>query len=145
MRIAVFSDTHDFFPSLLAERMEAADEIWCLGDVTQPHGLVEFEVLGPPLRVVRGNCDAHCAWPQDLTLERERMVFHLTHIPPRRAPRGVQVLLHGHTHVPRDEMIGGVRWLNPGSASQPRGGTAASFAWLEVNGGKLTRWEVVRI
>ena len=83
-------------------------------------------------------------WPLELTLEREGLRFFLVHIPPPRAPVGVHVLLHGHTHVPRDEVRGGVRWLNPGSASHPRG-APPSFGWLEVEAGKLTRWSLGRI
>src|SRR5882672_12246764 len=102
MRIAVFSDTHNRYPPTLPERLAAADEIWHLGDVCDPATLVEFEQLGPPLRVVLGNCDAH-PWPLVLDLERGGVRFHLTHIPPGRAPPGARVVLHGHTHVPRDE------------------------------------------
>jgi len=149
MRIAVFSDTHDRFPPRLAERFlaGAADEIWHLGDVCEPSGLVEFEQCGVPLFVVRGNCDWEARWPLSLTLERAGLRFYLTHIPPRpsEVPRDVYAILHGHTHQPRDEMIGGLHWLNPGSASQPRGGSRAGFAWLEVEGGRLTRWEQVSI
>src|SRR5688572_14112037 len=109
MRIAVISDTHDRYPRGLPERLKGADEIWHLGDVCDPVTLVEFESVGVPLHVVRGNCDEH-AWPLALTLEREGVRFFLTHIPPapeRVAPR-VKVVLHGHTHVPRDETVGGV-------------------------------------
>lgn len=145
MRIAVISDTHDFMPEALPSRVEAADEIWHLGDVCEPATLAELARLGPPLRVVRGNCDAFTGWPLDLALEREGVRFYLTHIPPTRIPRGANVVLHGHTHVPRDEQCGNVRWLNPGSAAQPRGGCWPSFGWLEVQAKKLTRWEIVPI
>jgi len=149
MRIAVFSDTHDRFSPGLAERFSggAADEIWHLGDVCEPSGLMEFEQFGVPLFVVRGNCDWEGKWPLSLMLEREGLRFYLTHIPPSpsEVSRGTHVVLHGHTHQPRDEMVGGLRWLNPGSASQPRGGSRAGFAWLEVEGGRLTRWERVLI
>ena len=58
MRIAVISDTHDRFPASLPEGLRGADEIWHLGDVCAPETLVEFELLGPPLRVVLGNASA---------------------------------------------------------------------------------------
>jgi|UniRef100_UPI00404A269E uncharacterized protein len=145
MRIAVISDTHDRIPSTLPDRLVGADEIWHLGDVCDPMVLVELEQLGPPLSVVMGNCDGYLGWPIDLQLTREGLEFYLTHIPPSRSPKGVQVVLHGHTHLPRDEVVGGVRWLNPGCISNPRAGLPPSFAWLEVTAGKLTRWEVVRI
>jgi putative phosphoesterase len=144
MRIAVFSDTHDRYPPTLPERLKGADEIWHLGDVCEPAVLEEFEQLGPPLRVVLGNCDSHFAWPLDLTLEREGMKFYLTHIPPSRAPKGVHVVLHGHTHVPRDEIGLGARWLNPGCVTRPRG-VPPSFAWLTVEKGKRLGWELVRL
>lgn len=144
MRIAVFSDTHDRYTPTLPERIAGADELWHLGDVCDPTVLVEFQMLGPPLRVVRGNCDAYERWPWALELEREGVTFYLTHIPPSQAPQGVQALLHGHTHVPRDETIQGVRWLNPGCVSRPRG-EGASFAWLTVAPGRIVSWELVRL
>ena len=112
MRIAVFSDTHDRYPPALPAMMRGADELWHLGDVCEPETLAEFTELGLPLRIVLGNCDSQLNWPVALDLEREGVKFYLTHIPPSRAPRGVQAVLHGHMHVPRDEMIGSVRWLN---------------------------------
>ncbi len=145
MRIAVFADTHDRYPPDLPERMRGADEIWHLGDVCAPEILDDFAQLGPPLLVVQGNCDAETSWPLALALERERVRFFLTHIPPAEVPPGTTAVLHGHTHVPRDEMIRGVRWLNPGCITRPRGDSARSFAWLTVADGKLTSWEFVRV
>ena len=146
MRIAVLADTHNRYPPSLPERLRGADEIWHLGDVCAPEILVEFEQLGPPLRVVSGNCDAFAGWPLTLDLQREGVPFHLIHIPPARAPKGAGVILHGHTHVPRDETDpAGVRWLNPGCITRPNRGAPASFAWLTVEHGKLVRWQLVRV
>jgi putative phosphoesterase len=145
MRIAVIADTHNRYPPGLPQQLRGADEIWHLGDVCEPETLVEFAELGPPLRVVLGNNDSHFAWPVVLELEREGLKFYLTHVPPSRIPWGFDVVLHGHTHVPRDEVSGGVRWLNPGCISRPHHGVPPSFAWLEVAGGKLTGWKVVRL
>jgi uncharacterized protein len=146
MRIAVISDTHDRYPPGLPDRLRGAAEIWHLGDVCAPETLVEFEQIGAPLRVVLGNCDSHGAWPVSLDLQREGLRFHLVHIPPRRAPKGADVILHGHTHVPRDESDPlGVRWLNPGCITRPNRGAPASFAWLTIKDGKLTGWELVRL
>jgi putative phosphoesterase len=144
MRIAVFSDTHDRYPPGLPRRMQGADEIWHLGDVCAPSTLVEFALLGPPLLVVRGNCDVTVEWPLVLTLERAGVSFCLTHIPPSRAPAGVAAVLHGHTHVARDEVVNGVRWLNPGCITRPREGRP-SFAWLEVHQGKPLGWTIERL
>jgi hypothetical protein len=145
MRIAVIADTHDRFPADLPERLRGADEIWHLGDVCDPATLAEFEQLGPPLRVVLGNNDEH-PWPLTLDLVRLGLQFHLVHIPPRRAPPGAQVVLHGHTHVPRDETDpGGVRWLNPGCITRPNRGAPASFAWLTLARGAAPQWKLVRL
>lgn len=145
MRIAVLSDTHDRVPAGLVERLRGAEEIWHLGDVCDPAVISEIETAGVPVRVVVGNCDEHFAWPVSLTLERGGVTFYLIHIPPSRVPAGVQVVLHGHTHVPRDEMIGSVRWLNPGCITRPRGDKPPSFAWLEVDGGKILGWKLVKV
>jgi len=146
MRIAVLADTHDKYPATLPQRLREADEIWHLGDVCDPETLVEFEQLGPPLRVVAGNCDAFSGWPESLDLEREGLRFHLVHVPPKRAPTSTKVVLHGHTHVPRDETDpAGVRWLNPGCITRPNRGAPASFAWLTVKNGKIASWALVRL
>jgi putative phosphoesterase len=145
MRIAVIADTHNRYPPGLPQQLRGADEIWHLGDVCDPATLVEFEELGPPLRVVLGNNDAYFGWPLALELEREGLKFYLTHAPPSHVPKGFDVVLHGHTHVPRDEVSGGVRWLNPGCISRPSHGVPPSFAWLEVAKGKLTGWKLVRL
>jgi putative phosphoesterase len=146
MRIAGITDTHDRYPADLPARLAAADEIWHLGDVCAPEVLVEFELLGKPLHVVLGNNEAHNLWPLELTLERGGARFFLTHIPPRRAPPGVQFVLHGHTHVPRDETDrGGVRWLNPGCISRPNRGAPPSFGWLVLEPGRRPEWKLVRL
>jgi putative phosphoesterase len=145
MRIAVISDTHDRYPAGLTKRMLEADEIWHLGDVCAPETLGDIEALGRPLFVVAGNCDAY-PWPLTLDLEREGRRFHLVHIPPSRAPKNADLILHGHTHVPRDETDpGGVRWLNPGCITRPNRGAPASFAWLTLRRGKPLAWELNRV
>jgi uncharacterized protein len=134
MRIAVISDTHDYMPAQLPDRLATADEIWHLGDVCDPRTLVELEFLAKPMWVIAGNCDAWPTWPQSRRMERGGHVFYLEHIPPRDPPKGVKIVLHGHTHVPRDEKdVFNVRWLNPGSASEPRHSGPPSFAWLTID------------
>ena len=145
MRIAVISDTHDRVPDALPSLLSGADEIWHLGDVCDPDTLIHFERSGRQLHVVLGNCDSCPAWPLTLSLERQGLRFHLEHIPPRRAPRGVDAVLHGHTHVPRDERDPhGVRWLNPGCITRPNRGAPPSFAWLTIENGAFG-WELVRL
>lgn len=142
MRIAVISDTHDIYPERLLTLIKDAGEIWHLGDVSSPGTLTAFTTLGPPLNVVRGNCDFE-PWPPGLRREIHGVRCQLVHIPPLFLPRGYcDIILHGHTHMPRDEMIDGTRWLNPGSVSQPRGGTRPSFAWLTIERDKPPQWTI---
>lgn len=143
-RIAIITDTHDHLPPDLPERLAAADEIWHLGDVCEPEVLAGIQALGKPLQVILGNNEEHALWPLTLLLEREGTRCFLVHIPPRHAPPGVQLLLHGHTHVPRDETDpDGVRWLNPGAISHPRQGSVAGIGWLTLKRGRAPQWRVV--
>lgn len=143
MRIAVVSDTHDRIAPGLLGAIAGADEIWHLGDVTELATLEEFQRLGRPLKVVRGNCDGENGWPLTLKCELSGLCFLLIHIPPGAAPAGVDILLHGHTHVPRNEIVGKTRFLNPGCITRPNCGAPASFAWLEILGEKSFRWTPV--
>jgi uncharacterized protein len=142
MKIAVISDTHNRLPPSLLPELELADEIWHLGDVCHDHILFELEQLGKPLYHVRGNCDSDMTWPLTRTLERDGLRFLLVHIPPATVPSGCAVVLHGHTHVPRDETVATVRFLNPGCISRPNRGAPASYAWLDLDQGRM-RWQVV--
>lgn len=142
-RIAVIADTHDRYPPGLPARLAGADEIWHLGDVCDPATLVEFENLGKPLHVVLGNNEWHDFWPRELRLERARTKCLLIHIPPSRAPTGIHLLLHGHTHMPRDETdAAGVRWLNPGCITRPNRGARASFGWLTLQKEQPPDWRL---
>lgn len=144
MRIAVIADTHDRVPSGLTARLRGADEIWHLGDVCEPETLAEIAEAGPPLQVVLGNNESHRLWPLELRLARAGRRFLLTHIPPGRAPEGVDFVLHGHTHMPRDETDDrGVRWLNPGCITRPNRGAGPSFAWLTLAKDRPAEWRLV--
>lgn len=144
MRIAVISDTHDRLPTSVLSRLEEADEIWHLGDVCRHEILWQVEQVAKPVYHVRGNCDSDMSWPLTRTLKRDGLRFFLVHIPPAQAPVGCDVVLHGHTHVPRDETIQGVRFLNPGCITRPNRGAPASFAFLELEKGRI-RWKTVLV
>jgi len=145
VRIAVISDTHDRFPAHVGKAIASADEIWHLGDVCEPRILAEIKLLGPPVRVVRGNCDSFGGWPLTLDFEVAGVRIHLEHIPPRQPPANSDLVLHGHTHVPRDETIGGTRFLNPGCITRPNRGAPASYAWLQLTKGGQVKWNLVRV
>lgn len=143
-RIFVLADTHNRLPENVTALAAGANEIWHLGDVCAEVILDELRALGPPVTIVRGNCDNHYEWPLVVDLARGDLKFRLQHIPPERAPENIDVVLHGHTHVPRHERRGGVLFLNPGCVTRPNRGAPASVAWLELNDGKLN-WHPVGI
>ncbi|MEA3212195.1 MAG: uncharacterized protein QOE70_5252 [Chthoniobacter sp.] len=140
MRIAVLADTHDRLPSHLPRQFAKADEIWHLGDVCAPAILETLRQLGPPVRVVRGNCDTCLEWPLALQFELEGFTILLTHIPPVTGPPGIDLLFHGHTHVPRYERVGRALFCNPGCITRPNRGAPASWAWLELERGQPPTW-----
>jgi putative phosphoesterase len=145
LRIFVLADTHDRLPAKLEALAVEADEIWHLGDVCAPGILQTIETFGPPVTVVRGNCDSNLDWPLTVNLRRNGIRFRLMHIPPDDLPENVDVLLHGHTHVPRNERIGGVRLLNPGCVTRPNRGSPPSVAVLEIAAeGKLI-WRTISL
>jgi putative phosphoesterase len=145
MRIAVISDTHDRLPTPVARAIAGADAIWHLGDICEPSILAILKTLGPPVRFVRGNCDAHSKWPLTLDFVLEGTRLHLEHIPARQPPANCDLFLHGHTHVPRDEVVGGVRFLNPGCITRPNRGAPASWAWLILEKDQPVSWKLVPV
>jgi uncharacterized protein len=144
IRIFVLADTHDRLPEKLSIVTQGADEIWHLGDVCAETILDELRAIGPPVTVVRGNCDSNDDWALIVDLERGGLRFRLQHIPPECAPENVDVVLHGHTHIPRNEKRSGVLFLNPGCVTRPNRGAAPSVAWLEIVDGKVN-WRLVSL
>ena len=145
LRIFVLADTHDKLPANLESLAAGADEIWHLGDVCAPAILQTMETFGPPVTIVRGNCDSHVAWPLTTDLKRNGVRFRLVHIPPGDAPAQVDIVLHGHTHVPRNERVNGVLFLNPGCVTRPNRGAPPSVANLEITAAGETTWRLAAL
>lgn len=142
LRVFVLADTHNKVPANLRAFAEGADEIWHLGDICAPAILAEIENFGPPVTVVRGNCDAEFDWPLVKDLTRNGVRFRLVHIPPSAAPEKIEVVLHGHTHVPRNETVRGVRFLNPGCVTRPNRGAPPSVAILQIGTDGAIDWRL---
>ena len=145
LRVFVLADTHNHLPDNLEALADEVDEIWHLGDLCAPSLLVRLEDLGPPVTLVRGNCDANFEWPPLVDLERNGIRFRLVHIPPERSPENIDVLLHGHTHVPRHEQQDGVLFLNPGCVTRPDKGAPPSIATLEITSQGKILWRLTRL
>lgn len=142
LRIFVLADTHNHLPQNLESLAEGADEIWHLGDLCAPQLVPALEKLGPPLTLVRGNCDSNFEWPLVVDLQRNGIRFRLVHVPPSHPPEGVAVVLHAHTHVPRNERREGVLFLNPGCVTRPNRGAPPSVATLEIAADGALRWSL---
>jgi uncharacterized protein len=145
LKIFVLADTHDKVPENLETLASGADEIWHLGDVCAPGILQTIKNFGPPVTIVRGNCDGIPDWPITMNLKRNGARFLLVHIPPDDVPENVDVVLHGHTHVPRDESWDGVRFLNPGCVTRPNRGAPASVAFLEIAADGELEWRLTTL
>jgi putative phosphoesterase len=145
LRIFVLADTHNRLPEAVSKLPRDADEIWHLGDVCAERILDELRAIGPPVTVVRGNCDSNYEWPLVVDLERGGLKFRLQHIPPERPPEDVDVVLHGHTHVSRNERRGGVLFLNPGCVTRPNQGSPASAARLTISGDGKLDWRLISL
>jgi len=142
LRVFVLADTHNRLPKSVREMAKDADEIWHLGDICAETILDELRAIGPPVIVVRGNCDSNFEWPLVVDLVRSRLKFRLQHVPPDHPPDDVDLLLHGHTHVPRNERRGRVLFLNPGCVTRPNRGAPPSVAWIQIADAKIT-WKLV--
>jgi uncharacterized protein len=145
MKIFVLADTHNHLPANIDALAADADEIWHLGDVCAASLLETLENIGPPVTIVRGNCDSNFEWPLVADLERNGVRFRLVHIPPERPPENVDVVLHGHTHVPRNERREGVLFLNPGCVTRPNRGAPASVANLEIAADGSLKWRLTTL
>lgn len=145
MKIFVLADTHNHLPANIEALAADADEIWHLGDVCAPGILETIESIGPPVTIVRGNCDGELEWPLVVDLERNGVRFRLVHIPPERAPKNVHVVLHGHSHVPRNERREAVLFLNPGCVTRPNRGAPASVANLDIAADGKLAWRTISL
>ena len=145
LRIFVLADTHDHLPTNIEVFAEGVDEIWHLGDVCALSIVQTLENIGPPLTVVRGNCDTNVEWPLYADLARNGLRFRLVHIPPDRVPQNIDVVLHGHTHVQRNERREGVLFLNPGCVTRPNRGAPASVAHLEISPEGQLNWRTIKL
>src|SRR6266404_1617487 len=77
MSIFVLADTHNKLPQKIIDLARDADEIWHLGDVCAEIILDELRAIGPPVTIVRGNCDSNSEWPLIVDLKREGLRFRL--------------------------------------------------------------------
>jgi putative phosphoesterase len=138
-RVGVISDTHGSLPAEVASAFAGADHILHAGDVGAYSVLLDLEAIAP-VTAVRGNMDGDDFGGLLVPFVNEPLggvrffVTHRTQDVPRTLPKGIRVVVTGHTHVASIVRRGGVTFLNPGSATRPGSGAKASVALIDVVG-----------
>ncbi|HEX6634732.1 MAG TPA: metallophosphoesterase family protein [Usitatibacter sp.] len=148
MRIGVISDTHGLLRPEALEALEGSGHILHAGDIGDPAILAALARIAPVV-AIRGNNDTD-GWarrvPETKTVELGGVRIHLVHDIKslREVPRGVEVVVSGHSHQPRIAEEGGVLHLNPGSAGPRRFRLPVTVARLTIALGKA-RAEIVEL
>ncbi len=144
MKIAVISDTHNFFDSKISELFAGADHILHAGDIGLPRIILQLEQLAPVTAVLGNTDDAGLPYKLTETVElagRKFLVHHIVnpHAPAaplaaRLARERPDVVVFGHTHKPFCETIAGTLFFNPGYAGKSRFGLERTVAILRCDG-----------
>ena len=145
-KVVVMSDNHGNHDCLkrIKELEKEADYYIHCGDSEATMDLLES------FYVVRGNNDWYnTKLPREIILEVEGIKIYIFHgervgyfnTKDKLANLGkindCQIVLFGHFHIPCHEIVDGIHIINPGSTSLPRGGSNPSYAYLEINNGKI--------
>ena len=155
MRYLVLSDTHGNTldaAKVLEHWKGLIDGVLHLGDNASDLKYLEREYGRTPelaFAGVNGNCDLPSSVPYKRLFDvegRRVLMCHghlyqvgmgLSHIKQKARDMGANIVLFGHTHVPVNMEENGILFLNPGSLTKPRGGSARSYALLEIENGKV--------
>ena len=126
MKIGIISDTHGIFREDWKPYFAQCDCLLHAGDVDTSRCYEQFQALGIPFYLVRGNCDKG-EWaqyiPEFMQVPLGGKLFYLVH---NRADlpfdlTDADYVIYGHTHVYEYYERYGKSFLNPGSAGQGRG------------------------
>lgn len=140
-KIGVLSDTHGLIRPEVAEMLAGCDLIIHAGDMDDAQTLGALGSIGPPCRIVWGNCD-YGAWAEGLPpfelFEFAGNHFYVRHIPWQididPVAAGVDVVITGHTHSAEIRHEDHVLFLNPGSAGPSSGKKPATAAIISLEG-----------
>jgi putative phosphoesterase len=141
-RVGVISDTHGVLRPEAVRALRGVDLILHAGDIGRPEVLGGLRALARVV-AVRGNNDGG-PWARTL---RERETVSVAGVPilvlhdvktlqRAPAPRGVRVVVAGHSHRPSIEERDGMLFLNPGSAGPRRFALPVSIATLLLRHGR---------
>lgn len=144
LRVGLISDTHGLLRPQAEQFLRACDHIVHAGDIVKADILERLSAFAP-LTAVRGNNDAGdwaAALPYTQTLNLGGVTLFVLHdlhdlheLKIRIPPRGVQVIVCGHSHQPKvTPDAAGVLIVNPGSAGPRRFKLPVTAAELIVEG-----------
>jgi len=142
-RVGVISDTHGLVRPEAAAFLRGSDVIIHAGDIGDPAVLQELAALAP-VTAVRGNNDKG-AWaarvPPTATVRvgdvRIHVVHDLAELDDAALPRGVRVVVSGHSHQPSVRERDGVLLMNPGSAGPRRFSLPIAVGELRITGASV--------
>jgi len=143
VKIAVLSDTHNYFDPKIPRLFAGVEHILHGGDIGLPRILLELEQIAPVTAISGNTDDAGLGYRQTEIVELAGRKFLLHHIV---NPRGLseplqerlererpQVVVFGHTHKPFCETIQGTLFFNPGYAGKSRFGLERTVAILQCD------------
>ncbi|HWI41126.1 MAG TPA: metallophosphoesterase family protein [Verrucomicrobiae bacterium] len=140
--VGIISDTHGLLRPEAVEALRRADLILHAGDIGSVAVIEGLQGLAPVV-AVRGNCDV-APWADRYPLRRVVQVGQITILlvhdrkQVQEIPRGIRVVVAGHSHRPMVEEREGVLFLNPGSAGRRRFRLPVTVALLQVEAGDLS-------
>jgi len=147
MKIAVISDTHNFFDPRIPQLFAGAEHILHAGDIGLPWVLLELGQIAPVTAVSGNTDDPRLPYRQTASVELAGRKFLVHHIVEPRALTGQierrltrerpAALVFGHTHKPFCKTIDGVLFFNPGYAGKSRFGLERSVALLHCEPGGI--------
>jgi putative phosphoesterase len=143
MKIAVISDTHNFFDPRIPRLFAGVRHILHAGDIGLPRIILELEQIAPVTAVSGNTDDPGLRFRQIETVELAGRKFLLHHIVnPRALSEPLQatidrerpsVVVFGHTHKPFCETLAGILYFNPGYAGHARFGMERTVAILHCD------------
>ena len=136
-RVGLISDTHGLLRPEALAYLRGSDHIVHAGDIGTPEILEALRALAP-VTAVRGNNDRG-GWaravPHTANLQVDELAIHVLHdVKELRLPRGVRVVVSGHSHKPVVQERDGVLYVNPGSAGPRRFTLPVAVAELKIFG-----------
>ncbi|MCX6903041.1 MAG: metallophosphoesterase family protein [Verrucomicrobia bacterium] len=146
MKIALISDTHNYFDPRLPTLFEGVDHILHAGDIGQSAILDQLGQIAP-VTAVLGNNDLGLrlrSFELIVLGWRKFLVHHIVNpLAPSEALRqrltleAPEVVVSGHSHKAGSGTIGPTFFINPGYAGRPRFGQPRSVAILHCEDREL--------